>query len=82
MLKWANRGIDTDVIVGEVRETSRKPDEIYDVIERVCPGGRKIGACPRPFPPGRINAPHRAVREAAQHASGVVSHSSGAHDTE
>lgn len=35
--------IDTDVIVAEVRETSRKPDEIYEIIERMCPGGRKIG---------------------------------------
>lgn len=41
---WANRGIDCDVIVSEVRETSRKPDEVYGMIERMCPGGRKIGA--------------------------------------
>ncbi|KAG8709027.1 hypothetical protein FRC09_000909 [Ceratobasidium sp. 395] len=40
---WANRGIDCDVIVSEVRETSRKPDEVYGMIERMCPGGRKIG---------------------------------------
>ncbi|THH17629.1 hypothetical protein EW146_g3242 [Bondarzewia mesenterica] len=39
---WANRGVDTDVIVSEVRETSRKPDEAYGLIERMCPGGRKI----------------------------------------
>ncbi|KAF7355099.1 MT-A70-domain-containing protein [Mycena sanguinolenta] len=39
---WANRGVDTDVIVSEVRETSRKPDEVYGLIERMCPGGRKI----------------------------------------
>ncbi|KAJ7068048.1 MT-A70-domain-containing protein [Mycena amicta] len=39
---WANRGVDTDVIVSEVRETSRKPDEVYNLIERMCPGGRKI----------------------------------------
>ncbi|KAG9097772.1 hypothetical protein FS749_005551 [Ceratobasidium sp. UAMH 11750] len=39
---WANRGIDCDVIVSEVRETSRKPDEVYGMIERMCPGGRKI----------------------------------------
>ncbi|EPQ59604.1 MT-A70-domain-containing protein [Gloeophyllum trabeum ATCC 11539] len=39
---WANRGLDTDVIVSEVRETSRKPDEVYGIIERMCPGGRKI----------------------------------------
>jgi mRNA (2'-O-methyladenosine-N6-)-methyltransferase len=41
---WVNRGIDCDVIVSEVRETSRKPDEVYGMIERMCPGGRKIGA--------------------------------------
>lgn len=39
---WANRGLDADVIVSEVRETSRKPDEVYGLIERMCPGGRKI----------------------------------------
>ncbi|KAF5370150.1 hypothetical protein D9758_001285 [Tetrapyrgos nigripes] len=39
---WVNRGLDTDVIVSEVRETSRKPDEVYGLIERMCPGGRKI----------------------------------------
>jgi hypothetical protein len=40
--RWINRGLDTDVIVSEVRETSRKPDEVYGLIERMCPGGRKI----------------------------------------
>ncbi|EFI27657.1 m6a methyltransferase [Coprinopsis cinerea okayama7 len=39
---WINRGLDTDVIVSEVRETSRKPDEVYNMIERMCPGGRKV----------------------------------------
>ena len=39
---WVNRGLDTDVIVSEVRETSSKPDEVYGLIERMCPGGRKI----------------------------------------
>lgn len=39
---WVNRGTDTDVVVSEVRETSRKPDEVYELIERMCPGGRKI----------------------------------------
>jgi mRNA m6A methyltransferase catalytic subunit len=39
---WANRGLDTDVIVSEVRETSRKPDEVYGMIDRMCPGGRKV----------------------------------------
>lgn len=37
-----NRYVDCDVIVAEARETSRKPDEIYDMIERLCPGARKI----------------------------------------
>jgi mRNA (2'-O-methyladenosine-N6-)-methyltransferase len=41
--KWLNRGLDVDVIVSEVRETSRKPDEVYSLIERMCPGGRKLG---------------------------------------
>lgn len=39
---WANRALDTDVIVSEVRETSRKPEEVYGLIERMCPGGRKV----------------------------------------
>ncbi|KAI0092838.1 MT-A70-domain-containing protein [Irpex rosettiformis] len=39
---WVNRGLDADVIVSEVRETSRKPEEVYGMIERMCPGGRKI----------------------------------------
>ncbi|XP_033125351.1 N6-adenosine-methyltransferase catalytic subunit-like [Anneissia japonica] len=37
-----NRGLDCDVIVAEVRETSHKPDEIYGLIERLSPGTRKI----------------------------------------
>lgn len=37
-----NRHLDTDVIVSEVRETSRKPSEVYDMIERLCPGARKV----------------------------------------
>ena len=37
--------LDCDVIVAEVRETSRKPDEIYGVIERLTPGTRKLGMC-------------------------------------
>ena len=43
-----NRNIDCDVIVSEVRETSRKPDEIYGLIERMSPGGRKIELFGRP----------------------------------
>lgn len=37
-----NRYLDSDVLVAEARETSRKPDEIYDIIERMSPGTRKI----------------------------------------
>lgn len=37
-----NKGIDTDVIVAEVRATSHKPDEIYGLIERLSPGTLKI----------------------------------------
>ena len=32
----------TDVIVSQVRETSRKPDELYEIIESLCPTGRKV----------------------------------------
>jgi N6-adenosine-specific RNA methylase IME4 len=38
-----NARIDTDVLVAEVRETSRKPDEVYGLIDRMCPNSRKIG---------------------------------------
>jgi mRNA (2'-O-methyladenosine-N6-)-methyltransferase len=38
-----NKGIDCDVIVSEVRETSRKPDELYHIINRLSPGTRKLG---------------------------------------
>jgi mRNA m6A methyltransferase catalytic subunit len=37
-----NRHIDCDVVVSEVRETSRKPEEVYDIIERLSPGTRKL----------------------------------------
>ncbi|XP_050428618.1 N6-adenosine-methyltransferase subunit METTL3 [Adelges cooleyi] len=37
-----NCGLDCDVIVAEVRDTSHKPDEIYGIIERLSPGTRKI----------------------------------------
>lgn len=39
-----NRFLDSDVIVAEVRETSRKPDEIYHIIERLSPSTRKLGS--------------------------------------
>ena len=38
----SNRGIDCDVLVAEVRATSRKPDEMYGILERLSPGTRKI----------------------------------------
>ncbi|KAI8584713.1 hypothetical protein K450DRAFT_217644 [Umbelopsis ramanniana AG] len=37
-----NVGLDCDVLVSEVRETSRKPDELYDIINRLSPGTRKL----------------------------------------
>lgn len=40
--------IDCDVIVTEVRETSRKPDEIYHLLNRMSPRGRKIELFGRP----------------------------------
>ncbi|ETW31401.1 hypothetical protein PFAG_01839 [Plasmodium falciparum Santa Lucia] len=43
-----NRNIDCNVIVSEVRETSRKPDEIYSLIERLCPQNLKIELFGRP----------------------------------
>ena len=36
------------MIVSKVRETSRKPDEIYGIIERMSPGGKKIELFGRP----------------------------------
>ncbi|XP_077868588.1 N(6)-adenosine-methyltransferase subunit METTL3-like [Saccoglossus kowalevskii] len=43
-----NCGLDCDVLVAEVRETSHKPDEIYGLIERLSPGTRKIELFGRP----------------------------------
>jgi len=37
-----NHNVDCDVIVSEVRETSRKPDEIYGLLERLAPKARKL----------------------------------------
>lgn len=42
MPPWAHLGLDSDVLISEVRDTSRKPDELYGMIERLCPGGRKL----------------------------------------
>lgn len=33
--QWLNRKIDLDYIVSGTRETSRKPDELYDIVERL-----------------------------------------------
>lgn len=32
---WINKRIDTDVVASPTRETSRKPDEFYDIVERL-----------------------------------------------
>nr|XP_039265210.1 N6-adenosine-methyltransferase catalytic subunit-like [Styela clava] len=40
--KGINTGLDCDVLVAEVRDTSHKPDEIYGIIERLSPGTRKL----------------------------------------
>jgi mRNA (2'-O-methyladenosine-N6-)-methyltransferase len=40
--KHVNAHIDCDVLVAEVRETSRKPDEMYALLERLSPGTRKL----------------------------------------
>ncbi|KAK3285551.1 hypothetical protein CYMTET_6846 [Cymbomonas tetramitiformis] len=37
-----NRLLDCDTLVAEVRETSRKPDEMYPLLERLSPGTRKL----------------------------------------
>eukprot|EP00197_Chlamydomonas_leiostraca_P016104 CAMPEP_0202858904 /NCGR_PEP_ID=MMETSP1391-20130828/1242_1 /ASSEMBLY_ACC=CAM_ASM_000867 /TAXON_ID=1034604 /ORGANISM="Chlamydomonas leiostraca, Strain SAG 11-49" /LENGTH=361 /DNA_ID=CAMNT_0049537881 /DNA_START=29 /DNA_END=1114 /DNA_ORIENTATION=+ len=37
-----NKYVDCDVVVAEVRETSRKPDEMYALLERLSPGTRKL----------------------------------------
>ncbi len=43
-----NHRLDVDVIISRTRETSRKPDEIYRMIERLMPGARKIELFGRP----------------------------------
>lgn len=42
ILRSLRRGVDTDVVVAEVRETSRKPDEVYGVIERFVRFGARL----------------------------------------
>lgn len=36
------------MVLGEVRETSRKPDEMYSLLERLSPGTRKLEVFARP----------------------------------
>ena len=43
-----NRRLDCDVLVAPLRETSRKPDEMYSLLERLYPGSRKIELFARP----------------------------------
>ncbi len=43
-----NKGLDCDVLVADVRETSRKPDEMYPLLERLSPGTRKLEIFARP----------------------------------
>ena len=43
-----NNNIDCDVVCAEVRETSRKPDEMYQLLERLAPGTRKLELFGRP----------------------------------
>lgn len=43
-----NWNIDCDVIISEARETSRKPDEIYGIIDWMSPNGRKLELFARP----------------------------------
>ncbi|VUG17843.1 DEBR0S2_17568g1_1 [Brettanomyces bruxellensis] len=39
--KWLNPGMDPQILVSSTRETSRKPDEIYGIIERLAGSGVK-----------------------------------------
>lgn len=43
-----HRHVDCDVVMAEVRETSRKPDEMYPLLERLSPGTRKLEIFARP----------------------------------
>ena len=59
-----NNNIDCDVVCAEVRETSRKPDEMYDLLERCAAtaAARHAGtAHPRP-PPARNGSHWHSLR--------------------
>lgn len=34
-IKWLNKGIDAQILISSTRETSRKPDEIYGIVDRM-----------------------------------------------
>jgi N6-adenosine-specific RNA methylase IME4 len=40
-VKWLNKGIDAQILISSTRETSRKPDEIYGIIDRLVGQGVK-----------------------------------------
>lgn len=41
--KWLNRGVDPQLLISSTRETSRKPDELYGIVDRmVGEGVRKL----------------------------------------
>lgn len=39
---WLNGGVDVDTVVAQTREPGRKPDEVYDMVERMVGSGRKL----------------------------------------
>ena len=42
-VKWINRSIDAQILISSTRETSRKPDEIYGIVDRLTgPGVKKL----------------------------------------
>lgn len=60
------RFVDVDVVVSEVRETSRKPDEMYPLLERLSPGTRKLEIFARQhnIRPGGWRATDNVMRDA------------------
>jgi mRNA m6A methyltransferase catalytic subunit len=59
-------------LVVQVRETSRKPDELYRIIERLVPGGRKVGMKPIALWPWHSEIGLFAARSLTRHLSFVV----------
>lgn len=62
------RHVDCDVVMAEVRETSRKPDEMYPLLERLSPGTRKLEIFARPHNvrPGWVSMGNQLGTHAAQ----------------